>query len=829
MRLGLLMSIWCWCGLLVAQAQPSWLLSRLSDAADDTAKVSLLSQISHEYLHHSPDTALMYALDAVALADRLQIKQWQASAAVACANAYLEMDGYEEAMERYGQALRLYSALKDRAGMATAWCGAGDVLCRQSDYEKALFFYKQAIVTRRQLGDQLGTAQILNLMGNAYEERGQLDKALEVHAEALTISQKFRHTPGTAMALDHTANVLLRQNKLTAAYTQAQEALILYRSMARPRELAHSLLTMSNIFSAQGDYPAALNYCLEAYQLFERTGSRSGRASALLQRGHIHYLRQAPEEAAKDYLAARQLCESVGNRYQLAQVLEHIGLLEVQQKKYEQAIKAYEQSLFLSEQIGDREGIARVNEDLGYLKLLQGQPDLALEQLFKALRLKEDLGASLTRTILHISRAYLYKNETATALIYAQRSFNLAKDTGEKLLIREAAEVLASLYTKNKDYPNALRFHELVKNYQDSLFAEDKMRALNLQLAQLEIRQKEAENVMLRREQQLSDEIIRRQEVLVITGALALLFIFALTVLLYRSNLSMKLLNAQLIEKHSEIMAQNEELHQQSEEIHAQAEKLRELNEHIKHSNVSLEEDLKTQNTHLATANRRLEENNKEMDEFLYHVSHDLRVPLTRLRGIYNVASLSIQDASTLELFERAQDTVYRMDRMLEKIMLMQDIFDRKARTNTIKIPQTIQHLLQKHRVAIENAHILTDIQIPENLTLHSYPLLFSVVFQNLLENAITFRKPLNPVIQCHFTALEDGISFGLEDNGTGIYAEELPRIFEMYHRANEQSQGNGLGLYLVKKAIDRMRGSIEVESVEGQYTRFRVRLPHIY
>lgn len=69
-------------------------------------------------------------------------------------------------------------------------------------------------------------------------------------------------------------------------------------------------------------------------------------------------------------------------------------------------------------------------------------------------------------------------------------------------------------------------------------------------------------------------------------------------------------------------------------------------------------------------------------------------------------------------------------------------------------------------------------------------------------------------------------ITLVLEDNGIGISSQHLPRIFEMFYRATESSKGSGLGLYIVQEAISRLQGTITVNSVEREGTRFTIVLP---
>jgi len=100
----------------------------------------------------------------------------------------------------------------------------------------------------------------------------------------------------------------------------------------------------------------------------------------------------------------------------------------------------------------------------------------------------------------------------------------------------------------------------------------------------------------------------------------------------------------------------------------------------------------------------------------------------------------------------------------------------------------------------------------------------FKSILSNLLTNAIKYRdseRALKISIRCYseteYSVLE------VEDNGLGIKKENISKIFEMFRRIHHHVEGSGIGLYIVKRIVDNSGGKIEVDSVEGKGTRFRV------
>jgi signal transduction histidine kinase len=127
-----------------------------------------------------------------------------------------------------------------------------------------------------------------------------------------------------------------------------------------------------------------------------------------------------------------------------------------------------------------------------------------------------------------------------------------------------------------------------------------------------------------------------------------------------------------------------------------------------------------------------------------------------------------------------------------------------------------------------ERIHIQTDIQ--EEEPFYSCELRLAILFKNFISNAI---KYLNPKVPCSFLNISIHITHQqariiLRDNGIGISQEYITRIYDMFFRASQVSDGSGLGLYIVKQTIEKLRGNIEVESDLNNGTTFTITLPNL-
>jgi signal transduction histidine kinase len=99
------------------------------------------------------------------------------------------------------------------------------------------------------------------------------------------------------------------------------------------------------------------------------------------------------------------------------------------------------------------------------------------------------------------------------------------------------------------------------------------------------------------------------------------------------------------------------------------------------------------------------------------------------------------------------------------------------------------------------------------------------IILNNLMGNAVKYHNinQENPYIKVTFTRKKDTVEIGIEDNGQGIPEESLPRIFDMFYRASPITEGTGLGLYIVREALTKINGSIEVKSRYGKGSVFTI------
>lgn len=218
-----------------------------------------------------------------------------------------------------------------------------------------------------------------------------------------------------------------------------------------------------------------------------------------------------------------------------------------------------------------------------------------------------------------------------------------------------------------------------------------------------------------------------------------------------------------------------------------------------------------------------LEAKSKEMEQFAYITSHDLREPLTTLKGYL---SLLLEEFSA-DMSEDAKDILQfsieganRMDELIHGLLGYSRLSQVKT-LETVDCNKIIRDVLADLSVSIAKNDVTFDIMpLP---IIQGYPLEVKLLFQNLISNAIKFRKKeQNPIIKISHQVTSSGWQFQLADNGIGIEDSENERIFHIFQRLNKQDyEGTGIGLANCKKIVELHNGEIWVESELGKGSTF--------
>lgn len=221
-----------------------------------------------------------------------------------------------------------------------------------------------------------------------------------------------------------------------------------------------------------------------------------------------------------------------------------------------------------------------------------------------------------------------------------------------------------------------------------------------------------------------------------------------------------------------------------------------------------------------------LEESNQELDTFFYKASHDLKGPLASILGIANLARLENKEPVIENYFKMIDTSVRRLDSTLMDLIELARTRKGVSKLSKIYVKALVTEILQSFSHTDNFSKIHFEINIDGSLGITADKVLVLSVFQNLIHNAINYCNQQKPEIKIAVKATKDGIQFEVSDNGKGIPSHVKHKVFEMFYRGHPDSSGSGLGLFIVKNALEKMNGKVWFESEEGKGASFFVQIP---
>jgi signal transduction histidine kinase len=273
-------------------------------------------------------------------------------------------------------------------------------------------------------------------------------------------------------------------------------------------------------------------------------------------------------------------------------------------------------------------------------------------------------------------------------------------------------------------------------------------------------------------------------------------------------------------ERTSQLKNLVDELQQKQNEIEASNTELKETYKQLESINDQLDKRVYERTAKLVKANQQL-------DRFVYSASHDLSAPLKSILGLINLAKLENGQQSLSQHLKYMENSIVKLEVVIDHLTH----FSRNQSPVT-KISFTIKDIVDEVLEDLKyfaNANNLTIIKcFSETDTLQSDFLRIKIVLSNLISNAIKYRDVAKDenFIKIKFRETGAYSILEVEDNGIGIPPEYQDQIFEMFFRGTTKSEGSGLGLFIVKDIVEKLKGEIAVQSEPHGYTKFIVTLP---
>ncbi|UXP31553.1 tetratricopeptide repeat-containing sensor histidine kinase [Reichenbachiella agarivorans] len=533
--------------------------------------------------------------------------------------------------------------------------------------------------------------------------------------------------------------------------------------------VAKSYCQLGLYYMIIGQHELAAQYAENAHKSFENQQDQAGLAEALYVLGSINY-KSAKHHVALEYLfSCLRIQERVIDKQGQSRTLKAIGYIYEAFDEYDKAEETYLRCRELSREVGDKDGESNACNPLSGIYLKKGDLTKANELIDASIVLKQQTGdkRGLAYSYYGKGKIYLHQADLENAELCFEKSLKKHLYVGDRMGAAMCYKKLGSLYFSLNKYDKS-------KEYFNQALAHGNA------VDNYEIRYTAYYHLyLMAKNERDTIEALRYHE-------------------LYHEN------------------------------------KLNVINTGAKSHIKSLESEWKMESLEIEARNQsekaKLTENkNEELSRFVSRVSHDLKGPLSSMIELHKIVESEIKDELALYYFGMYHKGLKRLNETILDLLELSVLKSKELEYSLINFEGLISECLDSFHYYPNFNDIDFQISIDLDIVVKSDKRLINTVVQNLLENSIKYSKTQSSdsFVKISVKVMaEDYYAIIVEDNGIGIDEAYQDKIFDMFYRANDEVQGSGLGLYILKTAIEKLDGDVNLYSRPNEGTKMIVILP---
>ena len=240
--------------------------------------------------------------------------------------------------------------------------------------------------------------------------------------------------------------------------------------------------------------------------------------------------------------------------------------------------------------------------------------------------------------------------------------------------------------------------------------------------------------------------------------------------------------------------------------------------------------NLKNIETSVLKKNEELKKINSELDNFVYSVSHDLRSPLLSIKGILElILKTNDLDEKTIHYLNIAQNSTSRLDGTIQEILEYSKNARFELELELFDVKEMVQLIFDDLKFT-DSLGVVLQIDIEGSPIIYSDKARLNTLLRNLIGNSVKYKRNEISDSFVKFTLVTKNDIFLMQviDNGMGISELSISKVFDMFYRGTKSSIGTGLGLYICKEIVNKLKGTISVKSIVDYGTTIDISLPKL-
>lgn len=354
---------------------------------------------------------------------------------------------------------------------AIAWSGY-----LYSKPDSAIYYANLQLDLAKKIGFKREEALALNTIGSAHDLKGEFDQALVYYQKSYDKNKVLNHESGMAAALNNMATVYRNLGGFIKAIELFQESYKIKKRLNDEKGCANTLLGIGNVFKEMGDWNKAEENFRKSLSIRKKINDRKGIANSLISIGNIHWSRES----------------------------------------YRTALEFYQESLIIQKDIGDQKGIAVSYNNLGNIYKEMNDYSKAIENFHSSLIIRREISdkMGISTSLIGLGSVHSKLNAFDTALEYGMEAREIALEVGAVKQIMEVYYLLYEVYKKKNNYVEALKMHEQLLFYKDSILNDQKHKEVaNLQYQFLYELKTMADSIKHNELKKLMDEKLRTEKI----------------------------------------------------------------------------------------------------------------------------------------------------------------------------------------------------------------------------------------------------------------------------------------------------------------------------